>query len=54
MRDLITDWYHFFCNDKASIIEELNVESKSVIIKIETELQLNILKWFRIFLIYVI
>ena len=54
MRDSITDWYHFFCDDEALVVEGLSVESKPVIIKIETELQLNILKWFRIFLIYVI
>ena len=54
MRDFIADWYHFFCNDEASVIKKLNVESKPVTIKIETELQLNILKWFRIFLIYMI
>ena len=54
MRDSIADWYHFFCDDETSVIEELSVESKPVIIKIETELQLNISKWFKIFLIYVI
>ena len=42
MRDFIADWYHFFCNDEASVIKKSSVESKSIIIKIETELQLNI------------
>ena len=54
MRDSIVDWYHFFYDDEASVVEELSVESKPVIIKIETGLQLNILKWFKIFLIYVV
>ena len=54
MRDSIADWYHSFYDDKTLMIERLNVKSKSVIIKIETGWQLNILKQFKIFLIYVI
>ena len=44
MRDFIADWYHFFCDDEASVVEELNVKNKLIIIKVKTELQLNILK----------